>query len=276
MEKLAVYDAAQNTYRAAVQQAVERAVEAGVPLRFVTFTCSTITAREMYSDTPWMYVRTDTAGNNLEADLPRLTRIVQALREVYPVEVVIMIGNTDPYYIYRQQFQELSQADRASVVEQFAARWAQYGDALEAWVAATYPVLRARVVSWYVWEQEQNQLRAQTFEQEFDQELARGVGSETDREWELRALRTQFTAGKYFDGLTAPDETVLRDWIRRKFVEYALQARWMYKSLMPMILIQNEKPSVLRSTMYQPLIAQQYDAQLPIVYFYGVDNGGYQ
>lgn len=276
MEKLAAYDVAENTYRAAVLQAVERAVAMGVPLRFVTFTCSTITAREMYSDTPWMYVRTDTAGNNLEADLPRLTGIVQALREVYPVEVVIMIGNTDPYYIYRQQFQELSQADRALVVEQFAARWAQYRDALESWVAATYPSLCARVVSWYVWEQEQNQLRAQTFEQEFDQVLARGVGSEADREWELRALRTQFTAGKYFDGLAAPDELVLRDWIRRKFVEYTLQARWMYEALMPMILIQNENPSELRSKMYQPLIAQQYDAQLPIVYFYGVDDGGYQ
>lgn len=275
IEKIMKYDAPENGYRAALELAVERAVNAGVPLRLVTFTCSTIVAGQMFSASPWMYVRTDTVGNNLETDLPRLVRIVQALREVYPTEVLIMIGNTDPYYIYRQQFRGVD-GDREEVLAQFARRWAVYRDALEAWVTTTYPELRAQVVSWYAWEQEQNMMRAQTFEVEFNQLLESGVGSDADREWELRALRTQFAPEKYFDGLAVPEEVMLRDWIARKFVEYALQARWMYESLMPMILVQNEKPSELRSKMYQPLIAEQYAAQLPIVYFYGVDNGGYQ
>ena len=100
--------------------------------------------------------------------------------------------------------------------------------------------------------------------------------SKKELDWELAKLKNQFGSGKYFENLTRPSDKLLKDWVKRKFAEYAVQGKWLYKYFPNTILIQNEKPSELRSRMYQPLIKGEYGDKLPIVYFFGIDNSGFR
>ncbi len=94
----------QNEFKDNIIKTIEKTIRTRQPLRLLSFTCSTIQSQYMFSDTPWLYVDTDVAGNNLINDLSLLTQILTKLRNVYPTELTILIGNTDPYYIYLQQF----------------------------------------------------------------------------------------------------------------------------------------------------------------------------
>lgn len=261
-----------------LKQAVTESIKKNQPLRLVSFTCSTIQSEYLFSDTPWLYVSTDIQGNNLEADLPRLNECVEKLRAIYPVELDILIGNTDPYYIYLQQFKNIPMAQRTMVWKEFAERWLEYKKNLNTGVQSKFPNLKANIVSWYELEKERLSDSGRNFEKGYE-EVYRNIkmwSSPSDRDWELRQLKTQFGSGKYFENINCPKDSLLQDWIERKFAEYAVQALWIYEYMSPCILIQNEKPSDLRSSMYQPIIKNTYNQLLPIVYFFGVDNGGYR
>lgn len=267
-----------NETKGGIEQAILTTVKENKPLRLFSFTCSTIQSQYLFSDTPWLYVSTDVSGNNVEADLPRLESILAELRTVYPTELVILIGNTDPYYIYLQQFNKWSKEEQEYIWKQFSLRWEEYKNNLEVWIKNTFPSLNASVLSWYTFESDIEKKIGRSFEKEFT-EIYKNIDQyapKADREWELRQLKTQFGPGKYFTALECPPEELLRDWIDRKFAEYALQAEWIYEYLGPSLLIQNEKPSDLRTRMYQPLVQEKYKNKFPVVYFFGVDNAGYQ
>ncbi|MFH1405144.1 MAG: hypothetical protein ABIH21_03545, partial [Patescibacteria group bacterium] len=59
-------------------------IQADLPLLLTVFTCSTIQADQMFSQTPWNYVSLDPAGNNLTPDIKRLGMIVEKMRAIYP------------------------------------------------------------------------------------------------------------------------------------------------------------------------------------------------
>ncbi|PIR03333.1 MAG: hypothetical protein COV60_00885 [Candidatus Magasanikbacteria bacterium CG11_big_fil_rev_8_21_14_0_20_43_7] len=272
------YDAKgkQNEFFASIEQAIQNVTTAQRPLSLLSFTCSTIQSEYMCSDTPWMYVDTNVEGNNLSQDLKQLTKIITALRKIYPTDITILIGNTDPYYIYLQQFKNYT--DKDSIWNEFEKRWNTYKQNLTEWISETYPTLQATVISWYEWEKQIEIEKGISFEAEYEDTLQRldDYVDQKNIDWELQQLKTQFVAGKYFEQLLMPHEDILKDWVRRKFTEYAVQATWIYRYMPNSMLIQNEKPSDLRSQMYQPLIQKMYDDVLSIVYFFGVDNQGYQ
>jgi hypothetical protein len=259
-----------------IRQAIEKSIVKKQPLQLLSFTCSTIQSEYMFSDTPWLYVDTNVERNNLTNDLEKLTEIVTELRDVYPTEITILIGNTDLYYIYLQQFKNYE--DKDTLWKKFDERWDIYKQNLSTWLNENYPELKADVISWYEWEKKIEQKNGTSFETEYVNilEALDEYVEQKNLDWELTQLKTQFGPGKYFGNASAPNEDLLKDWTRRKFVEYAVQATWIYKYMSPSILIQNEKPSDLRSQMYQPLIQKKYNDNLPIVYFFGVDNQGYQ
>lgn len=251
----------------------------GQPLKLLIFTCSTINSEYLFSPTPWRYVSLDPRGNNLTVDVPRLNQVVARLRQIDPkIELWVVIGNTDPYYIYRQQFSGLPAAQKEIWRAKFAARWSAYRKNLAAWLEQRAPTLNARVVSWFRFEQAAERQNCCSFEAEFDA-VYRDLGSyfsPTLLEAERQKLRRQFGPGKYFASLARPGDNILRDWVKRKFAEYCVQGLWIYENIPGALLIQNEKPSTLRSQMYQPLIRARQAASLPIVYFLGVDDSGYQ
>lgn len=263
-----------------VDNTIEQVVSTNQPLQLLLFTCSTIHSEYMFNRLePWKYVSLSPAGNNLEADLPRMEQILKELRIIYkPIDLTIIIGNTDPYYIYLRQLEDFGPSERVAILEQFADRWKVYKSQLEEWLRENYNLPGVRVVSWYELEKDIMTRSDRSFETEFNLVLPKiGAYFElTDFEWEMGKLVTHFGPGKYFANLERPQKALLEEWIRRKFAEYALQGRWLYEQYPNAILVQNEKPSELRSKMYQPLIAEKYGSKLPIVYFFGVDNAGYQ
>ncbi len=253
-------------------------VERGDELVFLTFTCSTINAEKMFSKAPWEYVALDPKGNNLENDIDRVATIMQEIGKVYPkTKLRILIGNTDPYYIYTRQFSDLK-LQKEMLWKKFQNRWDLYRKFLEIWIEKRDIQCVCEVVSWYEFEKEIERTQNRSFESEYEEVLdeIQDYTRKSDLDWELRQLKTQFTSGKYFDGLKRPKDAVLQDWIRRKFSEYAVQALWIYMFMPNALLIQNEKPSDLRTSMYQPLVQERYSEDFPVLYFCGVDNEGYQ
>ncbi|MBL8031079.1 MAG: hypothetical protein JNK33_02010 [Candidatus Doudnabacteria bacterium] len=263
-----------------VTNAIRQAVSTNQQVQLLLFTCSTINSGFMFSKTePWEYVSLDPTGNNLEVDLPRMEQILKELRDIYkPIDLTIIIGNTDPYYMYLRQLVDFGPSERVRILGQFAKRWKEYKSQLEKWLRENYSLPGARVVSWYQLEKDIMTRSGRSFETEFNLVLPK-IGTyfePADFEWEMGKLVTHFGPGKYFANLERPPKVLLEEWIRRKFAEYALQGKWLYEHYPNAILVQNEKPSELRSKMYQPLIAEKYGVGLPVAYFFGVDNAGYQ
>jgi len=276
-KKLSEFDCLKNNpYREQAIAAMCRSVTEQKPLELLLFTCSTINAPKLFGETPWEYVSLDPAGNNLETDLPALRNILNILQGIYPVKLKIFIGNTDPYYIYLQQFINFPKEKRPEIRKKFEERWAAYRTALEKWLRERLPDNDLEVISWQTWERGQEKENQLSFEDEFNALYARGkeVFFENDLAWEYRKLVTQFNPEKYFAGLAKPPKNLLKDWICRKFTEYAIQGRWLRQAFPDAILIQNEKPSRLRSIMYQNLIKPSGKV-LPVLYFFGADNEGY-
>jgi len=81
-KKILTFDAKNegNEYKEKIYSVVQRAVEREEVLNFISFTCSTINSEYLFSDTPWLYVNTETKGNNLEPDVERLALIVKEMR----------------------------------------------------------------------------------------------------------------------------------------------------------------------------------------------------
>jgi hypothetical protein len=270
---------ADNECQLSIDRIIENAISKNEPLNFVIFTCSTINFEYLWSDTPWLYVNTNPKGNNLEPDLPQITKVMSALKKAYPkTQLKILIGNTDPYYIYLQQFKDFPSQKRAELLRQFNARWETYRQNFERWAKTISPNFNPEVISWYQFERAIEQRTEKSFESEYEatKSTIASCFKQDQFDWELRKLQTQFGAGKYFEKLEKPNDDLLKDWIVRKFTEYAVQAKWIYENIPNAILIQNEKPSDLRSQMYQPLVRKKYKTDFPIAYFLGVDNAGYQ
>ena len=278
IRKIQKYDSkgSDNEFRESIERAVIKAVSGNKPLNFISFTCSTINSQYLFSNKPWLYVNTNPKENNLTPDVDRLKEIIDDLKIIYPkIELNILIGNTDPYYIYLQQFKNFPK-QKSILWRKFNTRWKTYKRNFEKWVGTIFP--KVRVISWYKFEKDIETKTGKSFEKEYEK-VKQNIYSyfaKSQLEWEFRKLQTQFGKGNYFENLEKPDDTMLKDWIVRKFTEYAVQAKWIYENIPNAILIQNEKPSDLRSQMYQPIIKKEFNDSLPIVYFFGVDNAGYQ
>jgi len=267
-----------NEFNEKIKSVVLKAVSENKPLNFISFTCSTINAQYLFSSTPWLYVRTNPKNNNLTTDIIRLQDVVRKLKTIYPrIQLQIIIGNTDPYYIYLQQFRNFSGREDF-LWKKFIKRWNTYQRNFDQWVNISAPDINAQIINWYQFEKNIETRTGKSFENEFElfKKNIYYYFNQNQLNWELRKIKTQFGENTYFGSLKKPNISVLKGWIVRKFTEYAVQANWIYENIENPILIQNEKPSDLRSQMYQPAIRDKYNDSLPVVYFLGVDNIGYQ
>lgn len=268
----------QNPDWAYIEATVTTSVLTEKPLLFVNFTCSTINSEFMFDQkNPELYVKLDPKGNNLGLDLPVLNKLYQKLSKIYPVKVLILIGNTDPFYIYTQEWKIFPHLSPKILWKRFASRWQRYRNILEKTIQTQYPKLNIEVLSWYELEQRWNQ-NGWNFKDTFDKtktNINDYYGARAFN-WELNKLEQAFGPGKYFDKLQKPATKILKEWVRRKFAEYTVQGLWIKQIYPSAILLQNEKPSDLRTSMYQPLIKELLDSKLPVLYPYGVDNLGFQ
>jgi hypothetical protein len=247
-------------------------------IRLISFTCSTINDKYMFDQKkPWLYVNANTKGNNLENDLPILKELLIELNSIYPVKLIIIIGNTDPYYIYSESFSIYKNMDKNVLWQNFYARWSKYEKNFIKWLTEK-SVSNFDVINWYKFEKNLQRKSGIDFDALFNKNLPKinKFFPSSDFQWELKKLKTAFGKNQYFPSLTAPKEKVLKTWIRRKFTEYMLQGLLIYIIFPRAILIQNEKPSLLRYKMYQPLIRLIFNDELPNIFPFGIDNIGYQ
>lgn len=249
------------------------------PIIFVQFTCSTVNPKFLYSSkNPEKYISLSPRGNNLQPDLTTLQKFYSQIQALAKVRIVIFIGNTDPFYIYSMEGKLYPKLTAEKLLVKYNERWSKYKKNLSKFISKSNPELKFELISWYDLEIQVKQSPGWNFRKQF-QKILKNINkyfSSEDLDWELKKLKTQFGTDKYFYNIPCPPDKILKIWIKRKFSEYCLQGFWV-KTLFPeAILLQNEKPSKLRTKMYQPLIEKILDSRLPVIYPYGVDNSGYQ
>jgi hypothetical protein len=190
--------------------------------------------------------------------------------------LTIIIGNTDPYYIYSQSFTLYPNLSSELLWKRFDDRWKIYQRNLNKWLK-DQGLRNFRLVSWREFEIQLNR-SGLSFDRLFNLLLPKidTYFSQSDFAWELRRLKLAFGPGQYFPTLKTPSDKILNQWIRRKFTEYMLQGFLLYLFFPNSILIQNEKPTTLRNKMYQPLITKLFNQKLPIICPFGIDDLGYQ
>lgn len=239
-------------------------------MNYAVFTCSTINDRYLFDQkTPWKYVNLNPKGNNLEPDLLTIKKFRR--------KITIIIGNTDPYYIYSQGFKIYSNLNKDYLWKEFDIRWKKYKLNLNRWIKQN-GLSNCDVISWRELELEIKKEFGIDFENIFNLLLPKidKYFSPQDFEWELNKLKQSFQPEGYFKSIPCPSNKILNKWIQRKFTEYMIQGLFIYLFLPNSILIQNEKPTRLRNKMYQPLIKRLFNKELPIIFPFGIDDSGYQ
>ena len=262
-----------------VQSCISACVYQNIPLNFVIFTCSTINPKYLFDqNNPEKYVSLNPAGNNLEADILELKKFYYKISKIYPAKIIILIGNTDPYYIYSQGWKIYKNLPSDILWKQFSKRWGSYRQNLEVWLKKEIPDVNYEVVSWFELEKTWEKNTGNNFEYIFNKTY-KDITSYFPTKlinWEIRKLKTQFGENKYFYNIKTPKLSILKDWTKRKFAEYAVQGFWIKQIFPDAILLQNEKPSLLRTKMYQPLIKKYLKSKLSVIYPFGRDNSGFQ
>jgi len=236
----------------------------------VIFTCSTIDDRFLFDQkAPWKYVSLNPQGNNLEPDLARLKKIQG--------KVTIIIGNTDPYYIYSEGFAIYPAFKKNYLWKKYDQRWKTYKNTLSSRLEKK-GLSNFEIISWREFEINIRKRLGINFETVFNLLLPQisKFFSPSDFKWELNKLKQNFRPGGYFKSIFSPNNNILNVWVKRKFTEYMVQGLFIYLFLPDSTLIQNEKPTTLRNKMYQPLIKRLFKKELPIICPFGIDDAGYQ
>lgn len=247
-------------------------------MNLICFTCSTTNPQKMFSAKPEEYVSLDPKGNNLKADLPLLKKFLEKLNKLkIPYNLNIIIGNTDPYYIYTLSGRTCPFYTKAQFFKKFNFRWKKYKQNFTSWINKKLQNKNVKVISWYEFEKKVEEKTGVSFEKLFNKYL-KDINKyfRSDKfDWELNKMKENFGTGKYFGNLSMPSEKNLKQWVKRKFTEYMLQGLWLKENFPNGILLQNEKPTMLRYEMYQPLIKEKYKTELPNLFIFGIYNSGY-
>lgn len=238
----------------------------------VIFTCSTINDRYLFDlQAPWKYVSTDPKGNNLEMGIKLLIKLSKFTR------LTILIGNTDPYYIYSQGFKIYSPLTPFILWKKYDFRWKVYKKSLQKWLSDS-GLKNFELISWREFEVNLKQNLGVDFNKLFKLYLPKInlYFNKKDFNWEINRLRLAFNPQGYFKSIPCPNDQTLKIWVKRKFTEYMIQGLLIYLFFPNSVLIQNEKPTTLRNKMYQPLIKQLFGKELQIICPFGIDDIGYQ
>jgi len=263
-----------------INESIVRSIRLNKPIRFIIFTCSVINSEVLYDNINFdKYIRLSAKGNNLEENIPILKQMFSVLnKNNIRSELIILIGNTDPYYIYSRQINDLEGVSKSEYLKKFNIRWTKYKNLLNSWLKKSIPEINFKLISWFEFETQMSDKYGFNFEYQFNKiliEINRYFALR-DFQKEFKKLKNAFGKGKYFEKLDCPSEKILKDWIKRKFCEYAVQGLWIKLFFLDAILIQNEKPALLRYKMYQPLIKKLFNSTLPNIFIYGISERGYQ
>ena len=170
------------------------------PIRLVCFTCSTINDKYLFSQTsPWRYVNLNPKGNNLEPDVPTLILLLNELNKAYPTELTVIIGNTDPFYIYSENFGIYKKLSYSKLWSKFAQRWRAYKTNLDSYLKSQN-LQNYNLVSWYEIENQILSEKGIEFCQLFNLSLPiiNNYFNKNDFKIELNRLREAFGKDKYF------------------------------------------------------------------------------
>lgn len=95
-----------------------------------------------------------------------------------------------------------------------------------------------------------------------------------DFEAEIATMRSLWQPGAYYDGLDEPDEVSLTRIVVHKFATYAMQGALLRETEPDLVLIQNERPPLLRTRMLNAGWRIAGGSNLPVVNYFGSEDPG--
>lgn len=233
---------------------VLRGVEQEGAVSLTLFVCPPAEFGYLRSDEPELYLRTSVQGSLLSAQAPDLRELfVNLKRSGVPIQLNVLIGDADendyiwpalgkPAALSEEKLaprrEELAAAVRSYVLDKIAQTKAgqllSEGQINVISLAAT--AMPDEAAQTYVRFVEEPQVMGRYLRQ-FD------LQDERDRMLEL------WQPGDYYDGLPRPEDRQLDDIILRKFAAYAMQGVYLGSAAPNSILIQTERPPLMRTRM---------------------------
>ena len=223
-------------------------LSAGVPVRVIIFVCPPVDYLQLGSDDAATFVLTDVETALVRRHRRRIQELLQLLIDVGGhVELLALVGDTDE----RDYLWLRSGPPVALCRLRLAQRRTEFAAALQIYLndqmVSKFP---SGCVSVKV--KNLSELMAVP---DLDLQREGPLGnlasyfSEGDLQQEVDFMQTLWEGAQpYYEGLRKPTDPEMRVIVRDKFITYALQGR-MLLDLEPLLLIQTERPSVLRMKM---------------------------
>lgn len=229
-------------------------IERGGPIKLLLFVCPPVDFSLLQSDTPESYFRISFTDSLLSRQRTDLTKLVTALTAAaIDVKLEVVIGDNDEErYIWPVI------GDRCAVdVSKMAVRREALRQAAEEYLASPLerkkddvrpPVIDRSALGVC----SGAALESLSAAEEIYNVMTTTPGSyidETDLEAEKQRMRQLWRPGDYYSGLPEPSDAQLEEIVARKFATYAAQGLIMQERDPNLILLQTERPALLRTKM---------------------------
>jgi hypothetical protein len=244
-------------------------------VRLALFVCPPVNFRMLRSPTPVNYLGAEMAGSVLSRQIDRLRDLFRGLEGAeVDYEVLVLVGDTDEdQYLWPSMGRPpgldenvldeardaLCVAVAAYLLESAGAgrpepRVARGGAVRVQRLSAMVPSPQAKAVYEAI---------AAIPERHFGCE---DFAAETD------IMHRLWAPNSYYEGLPRPGDEVMEEIVARKFAAYAMQGVQLHEQDPDLVLIQTERPPLLRSKMLNAGRSALGQALLPIVSFHACDS----
>lgn len=274
---LAAWDASHRSPAKHLTESLLRSVERDGRIRLGLFVCPPVDFTRISGDRPELYVRDHLHGSVLSRLAGRLRELFRGLEDAQvEVDLRTLVGDTDeddylwygvpaPAHLDRVALDARREALVSAVAEYLteevpSARGSRprvfRGAALTVQrLSAMAPSTQCRDVYASV--------LADPFTH-FDRR---------DIEAEMAIMRGLWEPGSYYEGLPEPDDATLADIVVRKFATYAMQGRLLRELEPDLVLVQTERPPLLRARMLSVGWDGTGRSPLPTVDFFEPEDG---
>ncbi|MFG3507509.1 hypothetical protein ACGF5F_18655 [Streptomyces sp. NPDC047821] len=274
---LGAWDASHRSPRAVWAQSLLRSVERDGHIRLGLFVCPPVDFTRINGDRPELYLRDHMHGSVLSRLAGRLRDLFRGLEDArVEVDLRVIVGDTDEDDYLWYGVDAPPHLDRVALD---ARREALVG-AVAAYLTEEVPGARGshpRVfrgssltvqrLSALAPSTECRDVYASVLAAPFDHFEQRDI------EAEKAIMRGLWEPGSYYQGLTEPDDTTLTGIVVRKFATYAMQGRLLREMEPDMVLVQTERPPLLRARMLNAGWDETGRRPLPTVDFFEAGEG---
>ncbi|MGW4890098.1 hypothetical protein [Streptomyces murinus] len=274
---LAAWDASHRGPTGELTQSLLRSAERHGRIRLVLFVCPPVDFTRISGDQPELYVRDHLHGSVLSRLAGRLRELFRGLEGAQAeVELRTLIGDTDEDDYLWYGVPAPAHLDRLALDSRRQALVTAVGNYLTEEAAGTRAgqprVFRGAALTVQRLSAMAPSTECRTV---YESVLANPFAyfDRRDIDAEKAIMRGLWEPGSYYEGLPEPDDATLTEIVVRKFATYAMQGRLLRELEPDLVLVQTERPPLLRARMLNVGWDETGRSPLPTVDFFEPEDG---